>query len=804
METTSRSTHKVVSSRPAERWEDALISGNGATGVMVMGRPLDETIVVNHEKLWVPMTDVKRDVADMRAATAEARELARQDRFAEAADRIMARFTEANRNSYDLKQLVRGRRLPPDRVHPGLHVRLLLPQAGRTDSYRREVLLATGEVVVGWDDRRGSWQRSVFVSRPHDAIVLRLRRPAGAALDGVLWLAEAPGRLPGDIASAAIDHGDEEMYFHSAYGRTSGRDEPEGYHALGRVVCRGGRAETIAGQGIRLSGADEVLVLLRLEYLDRAGAADREALRAALGELPDDYDELLAAHAAVHGEMFRRARLDLGGDHGAGRTAEEIIDRADRMGPTPELLELLHAVGRYALICSSGEMPPTLMGIWGDTWTPAWDGRYTFDSNLNLAIAAGSAGRLPEAMESYFRFIEHIARDWPRNAERLYGCRGCVSELTQGWRDGLTMWGSYPWTGGAGWLAGYFHDHYLHTGDEAFLRDRVVPLLKQVALFYEDFLAGMEGEDGRRVFYPSISPENNPSKLPRGGITDIVPNATSEIAICRQVLTNLIAACRRLGVEAELIPRWEALLGKLPEYRINDDGALAEWCYDGIEDNYAHRHNSHLYGVYPALEIGPRKTPELFGAAKVAIEKRLEAGRGDQSAHGLMHLALFAARLTDGETLWRMLDEFARSRFLNRSLIGSHNPNLRIYNLDATLAIPAVLMEMLVHSEPGLLHLLPALPAEHLPRGRVEGLLARGAVTIESLAWDMGAAELTVSMRSAAAQTVALLGPRRILSLSSPDGEPAGQPPADGQEPWRVPLPAGRTVELRASLEATA
>ena len=113
-------------------------------------------------------------------------------------------------------------------------------------------------------------------------------------------------------------------------------------------------------------------------------------------------------------------------------------------------------------------------------------------------------------------------------------------------------------------------------------------------------------------------------------------------------------------------------------------------------------------------------------------------------------------------------------------------------------------MEMLVHSEPGLLHLLPALPAEHLPKGRIEGVLARGAVTIESLAWDMGAAELTVSMRSAAAQTVALLGPRRILSLSSPNGEPAGEPPSDGQEPWRVPLPAGRTVELRASLEATA
>ena len=32
---------RVVSSRPALRWEDAMVSGNGSTGIMVVGRPLD-------------------------------------------------------------------------------------------------------------------------------------------------------------------------------------------------------------------------------------------------------------------------------------------------------------------------------------------------------------------------------------------------------------------------------------------------------------------------------------------------------------------------------------------------------------------------------------------------------------------------------------------------------------------------------------------------------------------------------------------------------------------------------------------
>jgi len=42
---------RVTSVRPPLRWEDAMISGNGSTGIMVMGLPLNDRIIVNHEKL---------------------------------------------------------------------------------------------------------------------------------------------------------------------------------------------------------------------------------------------------------------------------------------------------------------------------------------------------------------------------------------------------------------------------------------------------------------------------------------------------------------------------------------------------------------------------------------------------------------------------------------------------------------------------------------------------------------------------------------------------------------------------------
>ena len=45
------------------------------------------------------------------------------------------------------------------------------------------------------------------------------------------------------------------------------------------------------------------------------------------------------------------------------------------------------------------------------------------------------------------------------------------------------------------------------SGDKEFLRDRVVPGLKEIALFYEDYLSD-EDENGRVLFYPSYSPED--------------------------------------------------------------------------------------------------------------------------------------------------------------------------------------------------------------------------------------------------------------------------------------------------------
>lgn len=340
---------KVVSRVPPLRWEDAMLSGNGPTGIMVFGLPLDDVIVVNHEKLWAVNSEYAPEAPDLRATWKTARGMARRGRYRDA-DEFVGREADRIVKALYAGRGGKGTRPWYDRTHPGFHMHVATSSDGQPEAYRRETNLETGEISVFWTDNRGDWARRVFVSRTHDAIVMELIPPTGSTVAAALRLAEAPGKLDGDIRSATIDYGPDEIYFHAAYGRTMGRPKPEGYHALARVVLRGGRCRAVAGERLDVRDAGSVLVLMRFEYLDDAPAADRERLRRGLAALPGDYEALLAPHAAVHGEMFRRVTLDLGGRRDQPAASEVLIEDAGRGRNLAEYFELLHAVGRHALI----------------------------------------------------------------------------------------------------------------------------------------------------------------------------------------------------------------------------------------------------------------------------------------------------------------------------------------------------------------------------------------------------------------------------------------------------------------------
>jgi len=789
---------RVISKEIPMRWEDAMLSGNGSTGIMVKGIPLEDCIIVNHEKFWTIGNDFRPETPDMREAWKEAKKIAQEGRYMDADMYIVGEAKKRYKEMYGAD--FSGNRPRYDRTHPGFHFLVSTESNGTPRGYRRETNLETGEISVSWTDNRGDWQRRVFVSRTENVIVMEIIPPAGSAVNASLRMAEAPGKLDGDIKHMEIDHGDHEIYLHATYGRSMGKKHNEGYQSLARVVAEGGRSRAVAKERIEVTEAGRLTVIMRVDYLENDSRAERGVLREEIAKLPGNYLQLLKPHSLIHGEMFNRVTLDLGGIPEDISSSEDLISHALEGKSLPEFFEMMHAVGRYALICGgTGELAPTLMGLWGNEWDPPWDGRYTFDANLNLAISAASQGNLPEAMDTYTSFLERNMEEYRENAEKMYGCRGALTDLCQGYRHGAVLMPTYPWTGGVGWLASYMYDHYLFTQDKVYLRDHALPMLKEAADFYSDFLKLYPELDGKYVFYPSISPENTPVMTPADQSTNVVPNSTSEIAICRQVLNSLIEGCRELDIEKDKISEWEDMIQKLPDYKINDDGALSEWAYPGLGDHYNHRHSSHLYAIYPSLEISPDGTPELFEAARIAMEKRLEAGLGNNSAHGLMHISLIAARLKNPGLMWRMLSTFAHYPFVNSSFITCHNPGPRIYNLDSTFSMPAVLMEMLVFSAPGLVELLPALPQDQFIRGTLRGVQARGGITVEELTWNTTLGSVKAILHSEKEQTISFRLGVDMRFARAAEKEDATRVISVRKGEWKVDLPAGRPFKIQCN-----
>ena len=439
-----------------------------------------------------------------------------------------------------------------------------------------------------------------------------------------------------------------------------------------------------------------------------------------INNLGVDYDKLLMKHAAIHGEMFNRVQLDLYSGNELNRSSEDLIAAQNDNAKTINLglLQNMFDMGRYALISSSGKNPPNLMGIWNGAWRPEWSGDFTTDANINLQIASAAIGDLPEAIDSYMTMLERIMGDWEINAEKLYGARGYLAGTrTSGRRNLHTHFNiSFPgeyWLAGAEWLLMPCYDYYLVSGDEIFLKERLLPAMKKTVLFFDDFLSEKD-TNGNYIFVPSYSPENSPSNIKLQGSI----NATMDIAAAKESIQNLIAVCEKLNIEKENIPKWKELLDKIPPYLINEDGALKEWAIDNLSDNYDHRHISHLYPLWPGFEINPEETPEMFEAARIAFSKK---GRGNNSAHGLMHGALIASRLKEADKVYNNLLFMLTNNYLFSSLFTSHNPNLHIYNADALNSLPAVILEMLVYSCPGVIELLPACP-EKLNKGKITGV----------------------------------------------------------------------------------
>ena len=425
-------------------------------------------------------------------------------------------------------------------------------------------------------------------------------------------------------------------------------------------------------------------------------------------------------------------------------TDEQLKLYTDDNQANPELEALYFQYGRYLLISSSRTpgVPANLQGLWNESMEPPWSGNYTVNINLQENYWPAEPAALPEMHEVMLDFVNNMEISGSETARLYYGVQNgwAAGHNTDIWAmtnpvglgTGDPCWADWGMSGA--WLATHIWEHWLFNRDMNRLR-KDYPALKGAAEFCLDW---MIEKDGKLITSPSTSPENK-FITDKGVHGATLYGGTADLAMIRECLTDAAKAARLLG-DKTFAARAESAVSRLRPYHIAADGHLQEWYYDWADEDPQHRHQSHLFGLYPGHHILPG-SPEADAAAK-----SLEIKGFETTGWSCGWRVNLYARLGDGESAYRMYrrllqyvspdnyqgSDARRGGGTYPNLLDAHSP----FQIDGNFGGCAGVIEMLIQSTEDTVTPLPALPSAW-KSGYIKGVRTRTGQTID-VVWKNG------------------------------------------------------------------
>jgi len=757
------SAFKLHYTHPAPNWTNALPVGNGRLGAMVFGNPSLERIQLNEESIW---DGERRDRDNPKAGEAvpKIRELLFAGKVHEA---------EALATS-DMFSL--PRRMPCYQTLGDLHLDFspmgLTPETP-VENYRLELDLDRAICTITFTHAGVTYTREVFSSHPDQVVVIRLSASQRHKLHFTARL-DRPGPSPFEVhglekesltldgeALPVNDNPNLPVKEHQIGVRFHARmkaivEDPE-FCPLPCSHTQSVSTESLSNRSsLEIVRASSVTLLIDCATSFRHPAAsgpnaenigDPAAMRAAVTRNLDaaarrTYAQLRARHVADYQPIFRRATFSFGPDAKAATPTDVRLQQLKSGADDPGLFPLHFQFGRYLLISSSrpGTLAANLQGIWNESVDPPWGSKYTININAQMNYWLADRANLGDLHTPLFDLLDSTRAAGARVAKTYYNARGVVAHHnTDVWGDAgpIDTLGGGIWAMGGAWLTTHLWDHYLYTGDTAFLRSRAYPRLKEAATFLLDYLVEAPqgtADAGHLTTGPSCSPENA-YRLPDGKHANLCMGPTMDIAITRAIFAQTTEAARILNLDEPFRAQTAAAATRLPAYKIGHNGGLQEWPEDYPETEPGHRHISHLWGMYPNDQITLRGTPTLAEAARKTLDLRLAAGGGSTGWSRAWVINCYA-RLEDGERCHQQLLELLKLSTRDNLFDVCGIKANSVYQIDGNLGGPAGMAEMLLQSHGGIVRLLPALPSAW-PDGHFSGLRARGGYTVD-LTWRNG------------------------------------------------------------------
>ena len=774
-------TPTIYFDRPADFFEETFVIGNGTQGGIIYGNPSRERISLNDITFWTGEPDTAvytpgayKAIPEIRAAL-------------DAGDYQLAQ---------KLQKKVQGHYT--NNYQPIGNLFIDFADKTEASDYARKLNIADATAKVTYNKGDNEITTEYIASAPDSILAIRItsQRPIDFTLsfESPIKKVAVSASENGIIAEGSASYSSLPSYVDMPADQKMLYDDARGirFRTDIRAIAPGATVTPDADGTLTVKGATETVIIAAIATnfngannnpathgTDYQAIATRKADRAA----KKAYADILRDHIADYTKLFSRVNIDLGespAELNAMPTDIRLKNYTDNSAYDPDLEELYFDYGRYLLIsCSrTPRVPANLQGLWNEYLLPPWSSNYTTNINVEENYWPAEVTGLSELHMPLLSFIKQLPVTGKDTAREYYGvdrgwCLGHNSDIWAitnpvGLNSGDPQWAN--WNMGGAWIASHIWEHYLFTRDLDFLRE-YYPTLKGAAEFCLGWM--IEDKDGNLITSPSTSPENN-FIAPDGKPAATSAGAYADVAMIRQCLADTRDAALALDTDADLVKEIDSALERIAPYKIGQAGQLQEWAVDFKEQDPQHRHQSHLYGLYPGHHISLDKTPELAKAAAKTLEIKGDNTTGWSTGWRVNLLA----RLADSEkayAMYRRLLKYVspdkydgpdkrRGGGTYPNLLDAHAP----FQIDGNFGGTAGVAEMILQSTPESITLLPALPAQWKD-GAATGLRTRSGASVDAT-WTDGKAT-AVSITPTVDADITLRVNDELIPLSLKAGE---------------------------------